>query len=215
METDIDKRGKFIVFEGGEGSGKSSISKWLVERLASEGHMVRWTREPGGSPFAEKIRTLILSDDARHADAETLFALFLAARRDHLKQTIIPHLEVGASVISDRFMSSTWAYQLVAQEQPQLRELFHQMHAHYLDGLEPHYVFLDVPPEVGLRRAKSRPEATTHFDERDVAFHTRVRDGFLEFFSTIPKERITVIDAHEPLERVQERAHATVRSIIG
>ncbi len=207
-------RGKFVVIEGGEGSGKTTVSKWLVKRLSDDGHRVHWTREPGGSPLAEKIRALILSDDARHADAETFFALFLAARRDHLKQTIIPHLEAGAHVISDRFMSSTWAYQLVAQEQSQLRDLFWQMHTHYLDGLEPHYVFLDVSPEIGLSRAARRIEAMTHFDERDLAFHTKVREGFHEFFSMIPREDVTFVDANQSIEKVQGRLHAIVRRII-
>lgn len=207
-------RGRFIVIEGGEGSGKTTVSKWLVERLSNDGYQVHWTREPGGSPLAEKIRTLILSDDARHADAETFFALFLAARRDHLKQTIIPHLEAGVQVISDRFMSSTWAYQLVAQEQSQLRDLFWQMHSHYLDRLEPHYILLDVSPEIGLSRAARRMEAMTHFDERDLAFHTKVREGFHEFFSMIPRENVTFIDARESIEKVQERVRTIVHRII-
>lgn len=207
-------QGTFIVFEGGEGSGKTTVSRAIADLLRAEHLPVLQTREPGGSPFAEDIRKIILSDGAKHADAETLFALFVAARRDHCVQTIVPALASGTHVLSDRFMASTWAYQIVAQKNDQLRSLFHDVHQLFVGALSPHYIFFDVPPEVGLARAKSRPEATTHFDERDIAFHTDVREGFHQFFSLLPPSQVTVIDATMPLEQVQARAREVVLDII-
>ncbi|MDP2650293.1 MAG: dTMP kinase, partial [bacterium] len=99
------KKGTFIVIDGGEGSGTTTVAKAVVEHF---GWGAVYTREPGGSPYAEKIRDLVLSDEAKHSDAETQFALFWAARRDHLKHSVIPALADGKIVISDRFDSSTY-----------------------------------------------------------------------------------------------------------
>ena len=115
------KKGTFIVIDGGEGSGTTTVSKEIVKQF---GWGAIYTREPGGSLYAEKIRELVLSDDAKTSDAETQFALFWAARRDHIKKTVAPALAEGKVVICDRFDSSTYAYQLIAQEQIQLVELF-------------------------------------------------------------------------------------------
>src|SRR5690242_17210385 len=106
-------RGKFVVVDGGEGAGKSTVVKRVVEHCQAHGRDIIATREPGGSPFAEKIRELILSPDAKAADAEVMFGLFWAARRSHLVETVFPALEEGTSVLCDRFDSSTWAYQIV------------------------------------------------------------------------------------------------------
>ncbi len=112
-------------------------------------------------------------------------------------QTVRPALEAGVSVICDRFDSSTWAYQIVGQEQGQLRHLFYKMRQHYLASVEPdRYVILDVRPEVGLARAKGRGETLTHFDERDLDFHRRVSAGFLEFARALPPDQVTIIDAN-------------------
>src|SRR3989344_315076 len=194
----MDNRARFIVIDGGEGTGTTTMSKY-----AAEAKQMLWTREPGGSPFAEEIRELILSDGARHADAETMFGLFWAARRDHLVSTVAPAIKAGKSVVCDRFDSSTWAYQIVAQGQPQLRDLFWDMRAHYCAGLLPdRYIMLDVEPAIGLARAKGREGTLTHFDERAMEFHTKVRAGFLEFAKII---KGTTVDAGAPLDAVKKR----------
>lgn len=201
----------FIVLDGGEGTGTTTMSKDAVAALEAEHIPALWTREPGGSPYAEKIRELILSDDAKHADAETMFGLFWAARRDHLQQTVIPALTAGKVVISDRFDSSTWAYQICAQEQRQLSDLFWAMRKHYLGEYMPDlYIILDAAPSIALQRAKRRAGKVTHFDEREVDFHNRVREGFKEFTHMAPHR---VIDAGEEKEVVLEKVLRTIEEI--
>lgn len=204
----MSAKGLFIVVDGGEGVGTTTASKAAVAALEAQGLPVLWSREPGGSPYAEEVRKLILSDSAKHTDAETMFALFWAARRDHLVQTIIPALQKGATVISDRFDSSTWAYQIRAQEQSQLVQLFWAMRKHYLGEWMPDcYIILDVAPSVSLSRAKSRADKPTHFDERELDFHRRVREGFKEFTHFVPHR---VIDAGETKENVLQKVLKTI-----
>lgn len=200
--------GLFIVFEGGEGSGKSSVSKFVVESLHERGIPAIRTREPGGSPYAEKIRELILDEMGRHADARTMFGLFWAGRRDHMRHTIIPALERGTIVISDRFDASSFAYQVHGQEQHELEDHFWYMRRGYVEPHVPHqYLFFDIEPRVGLTRARSRAEGTTHFDERELDFHERLRHGYAKFFSTEdPHIPHTMLDASEPFEQVRQRA---------
>ncbi|OHA19235.1 MAG: dTMP kinase [Candidatus Taylorbacteria bacterium RIFCSPHIGHO2_02_FULL_47_18] len=194
-----NKKGKFFVLEGGEGSGKSSQLKKLSEYF---GERVLITREPGGSPYAEEIRSLILnSENAKQADAKTHFALFWAARADHLKNTILPALARRQNVLVDRFDSSTYAYQVFAQEASELKDFFWKMRQFYLGkNIPSRYFFLDVEPSIGLaRKQKQKREVLNHFDERDVQFHTRMRKGFLDFFKQVP---YSTIDANQPFDTV-------------
>ncbi len=192
-------KGTFIVLDGGEGAGKTTVAKELVKHF---GWSAIYTREPGGSQYAEKIRDLLLSDEAKHSDAETQFALFWAARRDHLKHTVIPALEDGKIVITDRFDSSSYAYQVVAQGQSQLEELFWQVRRAFLGDYEPDaYVLLDIDPQEGLARAKGRgAETLNHFDKRKIDFHLQVTKGLREFI--LHKVDGEVVDASQPLEKV-------------
>ncbi len=200
-------KGTFIVLDGGEGAGKTTVAKELVREL---GWNAIYTREPGGSPYAEQIRELVLSDNAKHSDAETQFALFWAARRDHLKHTVIPALNDGKTVITDRFDSSSYAYQVVAQGQSQLEKLFWQMREAFLGEYEPDaYILLDIEPQDGLARAKGRGVDTlNHFDKRKIDFHINVNKGLREFIlqkvgaSKECKSAGEVVDASQPLERV-------------
>ncbi len=187
------------MLEGGEGSGKSTqirrVQEYFDERILI-------TREPGGSPYAEEIRLLILnSKNAKQADAKTHFALFWAARADHLKNTIIPALARGQNVLVDRFDSSTYAYQVFAQEASELKKFFWEMRRFYLGkNIPARYFFLDVEPRVGLSRKKKQTgEILNHFDERDVQFHTRMRTGLLDFFKQVPH---STIDANPPFDTV-------------
>jgi len=191
--------GKFIVLEGGEGAGKSSQ---LADIKNLFGERVVVTREPGGSPYAEEIRNVILkSVNASQADAKTHFALFWAARADHLKNTIIPALEAGKVVISDRFDSSTFAYQIYGQEAKELESFFWQMRDFYLGDIKPDlYIYMDVNVEEGLRRKQTQGgDEINHFDERKVDFHLRMREGFMQFLKQVNG---VVIDANPPREVV-------------
>lgn len=203
-------RGKFIVLDGGEGSGKSTQIKHLKE-IYSDGSII-FSREPGGSPFAEKIRSVILSDDAKDADANTQFGLFWAARADHMKNTIIPALEKGVHVVCDRFDSSSYAYQIHGQENSHLKELFFEMRKVYLGKYVPDlYVFLDVDPKVGCERRHNQKGSVNHFDDRNMAFHERIREGFKEFFAKVNHK---TIDSNCKLEDMTKEVENTIKQAI-
>lgn len=208
--------GTFIVFEGGEGSGKSSMLKYVADALRAEGRTVVATREPGGSPYAELIRSVILHDSGKHADAETMAGLFWAARRDHMRNTVIPALERGDIVMSDRFDGSSFTYQIHGQQHPQLEPHFWHMRKRIVEPHTPRaYLFFDVDPTIGLARAKLRAGGTTHFDERESDFHERIRAGYKQFFSSDdPRIPHIVLDASLTLEVVQELTLQAVRKLI-
>ena len=196
----MSMKGKFIVIDGGEGSGKTTILKWFAETPFGKKFLI--THEPGGTKFADKIRALALSEEATRAPAETQFGLMWAARAEHLKNKIIPALAKGVNVISDRFDSSTFAYQIYGQEAKHLGKLFWQTREVFLRQQKPDlYIFLDVEPEVGLKRVAGRKETKTHFDERRLDFHRRVRAGFLGFFKNVPHK---IIDANQSMKAVQD-----------
>ena len=196
------KKGLFIVVDGGEGAGKTSQFNKAKEYF---GDLLFLTREPGGSVYAEEIRDLILkSPNAGQADARTLFALFWAARADHMKNTILPALEVGKTVITDRFDSSSFAYQIVAHGARDLEKLFWQTREVYLGDLKPDlYVYFDIDPLIGLARKNNqgRGEELNHFENRKIDFHNALRSGFKEFITYVPS---IVIDASQPIEKVWE-----------
>jgi|SRR5271168_410182 len=202
---------KFIVLEGGEGAGKSTQLKLFKE---SFGDSVVVTREPGGSPYAEEIRNVILkSSNAKDANAKTHFALFWAARADHIANTILPALKAGKPVISDRFDSSTFAYQIYGQEAKKLEDFFWKTREFYMEELKPDlYIYLDVDIEVGLRRKYADNQEINHFEERDLAFHRRMKTGFTEFFKHVPYK---IIDANQPLEKVKEDLLGIIKNELG
>jgi dTMP kinase len=205
------RRGLFIVVDGGEGAGKTTVLKSFIE-ATPPGKFIM-THEPGGTPFADKIRELILSKDAAESGAETMFGLMWAARAEHLKNKIIPALERGVTVICDRFDSSTYAYQIVAQKSPRLKKLFWEMRKAYLRGVEPDlYIFFDVEPKIGLARVAERKGEKTHFDNRKLAFHQAVRKGFREFLKYVPHK---IIDANKPLEEVKSDFMKIVSDLTG
>lgn len=207
------KRGKFIVIDGCEGAGKTTLIRALAKE--SSPRKILLTHEPGGTGFADKIRALVLSKEAKTAGAETQFGLMWAARAEHLKHKIIPALAKGITVVSDRFDSSTFAYQIFGQEAKHLKELFWLTREVFLRERKPDlYIFLDVLPEVGLARIaenKRKGELLDHFEKRSLDFHRRVREGYREFLKTVPH---TIIDANRPLEAVQEDTFSVIRKYL-
>lgn len=203
--------GRFITFEGGEGSGKSTQIRILADHLKSEGIEVVVTREPGGSPGAEIVRHLLLSGVGKllGADAETL--LFAAARDDHVHQVIKPALDQGKWVLCDRFTDSTAAYQGAAgQVDPAfIRALTHAT----IGKLEPDLTFiLDVPVAVGLERANERrgKDAADRFEGEGLSFHESLRDAYRKIAAENPA-RCVVIDADAEPSKVAERIRQALR----
>jgi dTMP kinase len=198
-------RGRFITFEGGEGTGKSTHAALLAERLKSFGVGVHLTREPGGSPGAEIIRYVILSGVAKPLGLGAEAMLFAAARDDHLNTVIRPALERGIWVICDRFADSTRVYQGVAGnvDSRSIRALERIV----VGDTKPDLTFiLDVPATVGLERAAKRRGAAgaDRFEHETLAFHEKLRDGFLVLAANEP-ERCVLIDATLPREEVAEQ----------
>ena len=168
--------GRFITFEGIDGSGKSTQARRLAEALERAGVPVRLTREPGGSVGAEEIRRLLVEGDPDRWSPETEILLFTAARRDHVEKTIGPAIAAGETVISDRFADSTRVYQGAVRSD--LRPLVDALHAQVI-GIEPDLTFiLDADPETALRRGLARQSGEDRFEEMGAAFQARLREGF-------------------------------------
>ena len=198
-------RGRFITFEGGEGTGKSTHAARLAERLKTFGVGVHLTREPGGSPGAEIMRYVILSGVAKPLGAEAEAMLFAAARDDHLKTVIRPALDRGVWVICDRFANSTRIYQGVAGDVDS--RSIRAMERIVVGDTKPDLTFiLDVPAKVGMQRATKRrgDSGADRFENEALAFHEKLRDGFLVLAASEPK-RCVVIDATVPKEDVAEQ----------
>lgn len=201
-------KGKFITFEGGEGAGKSTQARLLAERLQAQGIHVVLTREPGGSAFAEQVRTLILDRGTADHSALAEVLLFSAARADHLERTIRPALEAGHWVICDRFSDSTRVYQGVAGGLPKgVIEALERLVV--ADDFPDVTIVLDLPAADGLARARSRHDEATSYEDRPLSYHELLRDGFL-MIATAEPERCVVIDALQPKEDVVEQVWGTV-----
>mgnify|MGYP001498191381 CR=1 FL=1 len=202
-------RGRFITIEGGEGAGKSTAQTFLAEKLAARGISVLQTREPGGTPLAEAIRRNLLSVDEEAPVEMTELLLVFAARAQHLTKVIEPALERGQWVLCDRFTDATYAYQgagrgLSAELIGKLEKLVQG------DTRPDTVILLDMPPQIGLARAKARG-ALDRFEQEEQAFFERVRQGYLERAAAFPN-RYVVVDASQELSEVQNSLEAVMTS---
>jgi dTMP kinase len=212
-------RGKFLAFDGLDGSGKDTQLKRLQEMLPSDRNI--FTREPGGTGFAEQIRELLLRKDSRSTPACDFF-LFWASRAAHLENTVEPLLEKGANVLTNRYESSTWAFQICGEEQRQLEPLFRAIHAALPGMLVPDaYFIFDLPAATAFARTKARAEEAleqeqTRFDVKPLAYHARVREGFREFgeFARETGSQYFIIDASRDEVAVHEDLWLRVREVL-
>lgn len=196
--------GRFITFEGGEGTGKSTQANLLAERLKALGIGVQLTREPGGSVGAEIMRYVLLSGAAKPLGPDAEALLFAAARNDHLDTLIRPTLQRGGWVICDRFADSTRVYQgVLGQVDPRAIRALERI---VVGETKPDLTFvLDVPAEEGLRRAASRrgEDQADRFEGEAIEFHKKLRDAFLALAAKEP-DRCVVIDATRPKPEVSD-----------
>lgn len=198
-------RGKFITFEGGEGSGKSTHAAMLAKRLKSFGIGIDVTREPGGSPGAEIIRHVLLSGAAKAFGPETEAILFAAARSDHLRNRIEPALAHGKWVISDRFADSTRVYQGALGHVNE--KMIRRLEELTVGELKPDLtIILDLPAETGLARASERrgKDGIDRFEQEPLEFHKKLRKAYLALARSEP-ERCAVVDASATRDEVAER----------
>lgn len=205
-------KGLFVTLEGPEGAGKSTNREYLAERLRACGVDVVLTREPGGTPLAERIRELLLTPADEPMAVDTELLLVFAARAQHLAQAIRPALERGAVVLCDRFTDATYAYQ--GGGRGLSIERIAQLEAFVQGELRPDLTLIfDLPVEVGLARAAARGRLD-RFEQEGLRFFESVRRAYLERAKAAPS-RYRIIDAGQPLNVVQQDVQALIPDLMG
>lgn len=208
LDAPNDRPARFITFEGGEGVGKSTQVKRLLERLGTRNVEAVRTREPGGTPKAEAIRSYILQGRSESWGPGAEAVLFASARHDHVTQLIAPNLARGTWVISDRFCDSTRAYQgLTGGVEDKLIDALEEL---ALDGHVPDLtIVLDMDPETAFKRVEQRAVEDglqltgDRFEKEELDWHRRLRDGFLDIARNNP-QRCVVLSAEQPEEALAE-----------
>lgn len=204
-------KGLFITIEGNDGSGKSTVIASLKEQLAKLNVEVIYTREPGGSYVAEKIREVILDNDNIAMDDRTEALLYAASRRQHLKETVFPALELGKLVVCDRFIDSSLAYQGVARGLG--IDNIYEMNQFATEGFLPDLtIYLLVDPQVGIDR-KSNQKELDRLEHEKLEFHTKVYNGYLELAERF-KNRVVIIDANCSVDEECSRVNEVVLNFI-
>jgi len=201
-------QGLFITLEGGEGAGKSTQVTRLKEWIEKRGHACIATREPGGAPGAEMVRKLLVEGPVERWDGVTEALLHFAARREHLRSTVLPAVRSGTWVVSDRFADSTMAYQGYGYgaDRAMLAKLYDIAVGDFRPDLT---LILDLPVETGLTRAASRRGNETRYESLPLDFHERVRAGFLDIAAADPR-RCVVVDATVGIDEIARAIAAAV-----
>lgn len=195
-------KGKFITFEGPEGCGKSTQIKLLSEALIKQGRLVLTTREPGGTDVGEEIRKILM--DPEYVELTDLTEVFLyeAARAQLVNEVIIPALDSGHIVLCDRFSESTLAYQGYGGKISV--EWIQKIDQMARGGLSPDLtLFIDVDPEVGLKRARASEKEIDRLEEKDLEYHKRVYQGYVELTKKSP-DRIKVVDGRKGIQEIHQ-----------
>ena len=203
------EKGLFITFEGCEGSGKTTVSKYLYNRLKEEGYDVIYSREPGGVDIAEQIRAVILNVSNTAMDPRTEALLYAASRRQHLAEVVLPALKAGKIVLCDRFVDSSLVYQGYARGIG--IDKVWELNQFAIDDCMPDLtLYYDVDVEVGLSRVRSRGEMN-RLDSENVEFHRSVRAAYQMIASKYPG-RIVTIDSNRPLRDVEEESYTLLKN---
>ena len=205
--------GRFITLEGGEGTGKTTQIKMLVEYLEKKGIEVVMTKEPGGTEIGQELRHMLCSGDKDKFDAIAEALLFYADRRIHLQKKILPALAEGKWVISDRFADSTMAYQYYGYNKRVSKEVLEQLYKMVVGDFYPDLtLILDIDPKIGLARSFDRNShekvQEIRNESRELEFHNNLRAGFLEIAKTA--SRYKVLDANKTIEELHQNIIQTV-----
>ena len=205
-------KGKFITFEGPEGSGKSTVIVAVKDYLEKEGYSIFTTREPGGSKIAEDIREIILDKENTEMDAHTEAFLYAAARSQHFNEKILPALEADKIILCDRFVDSSLAYQGYARGLG--IDNVYEINKFAIGNKLPELtIFFDVPPEVGLKRVFSNTRKVDRLDLESLDFHNLVYKGYMEIAKKY-ENRFKIVDGTNPVERVIEDTIKIIKTII-
>ncbi|NMB92109.1 MAG: dTMP kinase [Parcubacteria group bacterium] len=199
------KKGFFLILEGCEGTGKSTVGHWLEEKLKEKGYPVFFTREPGGkgSPVAEKIREIILNKENNVLPLTEAY-LFAASRAQHVNEIIIPHLKNHEIVICDRFVYSSYAYQGGGRNLG--LEKIKTINSFAIENIKPDLILLfDLDPKIGLERKYQNRQDLDRLDNENLEFHIRVRETYLQLAREAP-ELIKIVNVNKPLEEVKQIA---------
>ncbi|MDJ0320448.1 dTMP kinase [Pseudarthrobacter sp. PS3-L1] len=205
-------QGLFIAFEGGDGAGKSTQASLLAAALESRGHTVLRTREPGGTPIGEKLRSLVLDHGHGHIDARTEALIFAASRAAHATQVIRPALEDGTVVLSDRYIDSSVAYQGAGRNLG--ADAVRTLNNWATDELHPDLtVLLDVEPAIGRQRRTAGEAVEDRMESEADEFHCRIREAFLALAQSAP-ETYLVLPAHQAVEELSAQILARVTTLL-
>lgn len=205
-------KGLFISFEGNDGSGKSSALQNVLNTLKELKYDVIYSREPGGSPIAEQIRSLILDPKNFGMDAKTEALLYAASRREHITKTILPALNDGKIVLCDRFLDSSLAYQGYSRGIG-IEEVY-QMNQFATENLLPDLtIFVCVKPEIGMLRIKKDERALDRLEMEKMEFHQKVYEGYLKVLNKFPN-RIVLVNGEQSQEQVLSEVLAIVLNFI-
>ena len=206
------KKGWFITFEGPDGSGKTTVSTGVYNKLKEEGYDVIYTREPGGIDIAEQIRSVILDPNNTAMDARTEALLYAASRRQHLVEKVLPALERGAIVLCDRFIDSSLAYQGCGRHLG-IQEVY-DINQFAIEGHMPDKtIFLNVSPEVGLERVNANRSFVDRMELESMQFHQDVYNGYQKVVEMY-KDRMIIIDSSRTSDVVIAEAYDKVMEII-
>jgi dTMP kinase len=206
------RQGCFVTFEGIDGCGKSTQAKLLAKRLMTDHIPVVETREPGGTPIAEKIRALLI--DPLHGEMvdECELLLYLAARAQHVREKIVPAVEQNSIVICDRFQDATFAYQGFGRALP--LETLQSLNSFATRGIDPDItVIIDLPVEIAFARMAAMNKRPDRLEAGGALFFNRIRDGYLTLAAASP-HRIRVFDGTEPPEIIAEKVHASLLELL-
>jgi dTMP kinase len=213
----MQKRGILITVEGGEGVGKTTQIRLLKERLIKEfpKRAFVFTKEPGGTPFADQIRELILGEGGKEAGAKTMFALFMASRFEHVERVVQPALRAGKVVVCDRYAAATYAYQIVAQGGNELLPMYKEQLKLLKLATPDLTLIFDMDPKKALVRLATRTgQPITHFDTRKLDFHVRLRKGYKAYAKKFAPRQSRFINAEGSIEAIHEAVWKEVRKAV-